>query len=286
MNTPKRFARLSIRVDPAAVELAELWLWEHGATGLEQRDTTTIVLGIDDGRVTLLGSFEDEALAANALAIAPPEYEASLLYDEATDWAVEWRRGFGPQRIGSRLLLQPSWEQVADSEGRTVLTIDPESAFGSGDHETTRLVLSIIDERITGGERVLDVGCGSGVLSIAALALGASSAIGIDIEDDAIAVATRNASLNGVADRFDASTAPLHAVEGKYDLVLANIETRVLVDLPSQLASCVAPDGLLILSGILDFEHDAILRAYEATPVVETRSEGEWLAFVMGGASR
>ena len=162
-----------------------------------------------------------------------------------------------------------------------VLTIDPENAFGSGDHETTRLVLAFLDERIQGEERVLDVGCGSGILSIAAVGLGAASSRAIDIEDDAVLVTERNAALNGVAQYVRASTTPLSEIEGVYDVVLANIETRVLVQMPDSLRARVAPNGLLVLSGILRKEWEQLRAAYPSWHVDAFTEEGEWCACVL-----
>jgi len=281
MSSPDRHPFLTIRVRPQRLELAQLRLWELGATGLEERDQTTIVREPTDGDVVVYAAFEDEAAARHALQELQAEYEADLVYVAHQNWATEWRRGFGAQRIGKRLVLHPSWEPVEAGPDDVVLTIDPENAFGSGDHETTRLVLRMLDERVAGGERVLDVGCGSGILSIAAVRLGAASSVAIDIERDAIVVAERNAELNGVAASITSSTKPLTEVEGHFDLVLANIETRVLVDMPGELAARMAPSAALILSGILRPERDELLAAFSGMRLEEVLEEGEWCACLL-----
>jgi ribosomal protein L11 methyltransferase len=261
--------------------LAQLRLWELGATGLEERDETTLVREPAPALPVVIASFPDEAAAQYALKELRPEYDAEISYEARQDWAIEWRRGFGAQRIGKRLLLHPSWEKVESQADEVVLSIDPENAFGSGDHETTRLVLQILDERVTGGERVLDVGCGSAVLSIAALRLGAASAVAIDIEEDAVVVALRNASLNAVASQLEASTRPLAEITGLYEIVLANIETRVLIQMPEQLEARLAPGGILVLSGILRVERDELLAAYASMRLESVIEEGEWCACVL-----
>jgi ribosomal protein L11 methyltransferase len=281
MSGPERHPFVTIRARPEQLELAQLRLWELGATGLEERDQTTIVREPVHGHVLVIAAFSDEATARYAFNEVRREYEADLIYVEHQDWATEWRRGFGARRIGERVLLHPSWEAVQADAADVVLTIDPENAFGSGDHETTRLVLRVLDERVRGGERVLDVGCGSGILSIAALRLGAASSVAIDIEDDAVVVTERNAELNGVASRIAASTRPLGDVEGSFDLVLANIETRVLVEMPDALQARMAPRALLILSGILRTEQDEILTAYRSMDLDQLLGEGEWCTFVL-----
>jgi ribosomal protein L11 methyltransferase len=272
---------VTVRVRPEQLELAQLRLWELGATGLEERDQTTIVREPDPSGTVVIAAFPDEASARYALREIRREYEADIIYVPQEDWATEWRRGFGAQRIGERLLLHPSWEPAPSKPGDVVLTIDPENAFGSGDHETTRLVLQVLDQRVTGGERVLDVGCGSGVLSIAALRLGAASARATDIEEDAVVVAKRNAELNGVSASIQVSTQPLAEIDGVYDIVLANIETRVLVNMPKDLQARMAPAGVLILSGILRGERDALLAVYAAMKLEACLEEGEWCACVL-----
>lgn len=281
MSPSKRHPFVSMRVTPRELELAELRLWELGATGLEERDQTTLMRDPSNELVTLVASFANEVVAKLALDSVKHDFEAELSYFPDADWAVEWRRGFGPQRIGRRLLLQPSWDTTDRVQGQVVVTLDPENAFGSGDHETTRLVLGALEQRIRGGERLLDVGCGSGILSIAALRLGATSAIGVDIDEDAVQVATRNAELNDVDAGFEASTMPLGQVDGQFDMVLANIEARVLLDLRNELSSRVAPEGLLVMSGILSEEHGVVVEAYASMRLVESLHEGPWCACVM-----
>ena len=281
MTRPHRHPFVTIRVRPERLEVAQLRLWELGATGLEERDQTTIVREPTNGDVVVYAAFEDEAAALHALNEVRAEYEADIVYVPHQDWATEWRRGFGAQRIGRRLVLHPSWEPAQSKPGDVVLTIDPENAFGSGDHETTRLVLGFLDARITGNERVLDVGCGSGILSIAAIRLGAASSVAVDIEEDAIVVTERNAELNGVASSIEASTTPLIAITGIYDLVLANIETRVLVHMPDALQSRMAPGATLILSGILRTEKDELLAAFASMHLEDLVEEGEWCACVL-----
>ncbi len=281
MSQPSSYPFLVVRLQPQEVELAEYRLWELGATGIEQRDQSTIVREATRGEVVLRAAFEDEPTARSACDSVARHYRVELELVPHQNWATEWREGFGPQRIGRRLLLHPSWEPVEGGPGDVVLEIDPENAFGSGDHETTRLVLRLLDQRVAGGERVLDVGCGSGILSIAAVRLGAAAALGVDIEDDAVQVATRNAALNAAASATEFSKASLDGLTGSYDIVLANIETRVLLYMTAALRARMAPGAILILSGILLEEKAGLLAAYSAMHLEELIEEGEWCACVL-----
>ena len=272
---------LEVRVRPEQVELAELRLWELGASGLEERDQTTIDPGPSGGDVVIIAAFDDDEAARRALDRMQTTYDATLSSIPRRDWATEWREGFGAQRIGKRILLHPSWEPVEAAPGDVVITIDPENAFGSGDHETTRLVLTLLDEQIRGGERVLDVGCGSGILSIAAVRLGAASSVAIDIEPEAVEVTRRNAALNGVGSSIEASTRTLSDIDERHDLVLANIETRVLVPMAAPLQEKLAPGAPLILSGILRDERAQLLSAFGSLRLRAEVEEGEWCAFVL-----
>src|SRR5262249_50900336 len=159
-----------------------------------------------EGRVTLVASFEDDESAAEAVEAFRDRYAAHVEHVVGDAWRDEWRKYFKPTRLGERLVIRPSWEPFEKQDGDVVLVIDPGRAFGAGLHETTRLVLRAIDARIRGGERVLDVGCGSGILAIGALLLGAGDAVATDVDPEAVEVTNENAVLNGVADRIAAST--------------------------------------------------------------------------------
>lgn len=278
MSDPRSHPFVTIRVRPEQLELAQLRLWELGATGLEERDDTTLIRESMPDQALVIAAFDNDASARHALEAIAKEYEATIAYLPDEDWATEWRRGFGAQRIGKRLLLHPSWETVESRPSDVVLTIDPENAFGSGDHETTRLVLQMLDQRVLGGESILDVGCGSGVLSIAAVRLGASFARAIDIDEEAVVVARRNATLNGVSPQIEVSTTPLSQIGGAYDIVLANIETRVLIHMPGALRERIGFGGILVLSGILRSERDELLAAYASMHLEACLDEGEWCA--------
>jgi ribosomal protein L11 methyltransferase len=202
------------------------------------------------------------------------------------DCTREWKKTYRPIRIGKRLLILPSWMDRQAAEDDVVLRLDPGMAFGTGMHPTTQLCLEALEERIQPGMDVIDVGCGSGILSIAALRLGAARASGWDIDPEAVEVARENAVLNGVESRFDirpGSLQQLLAEKKSAMLVAANILAGVLRRmLHASLASTVRPGGYLLLSGILRDQSDAVETAVRESGLhlVEKKTRGDWVALL------
>ena len=176
------------------------------------------------------------------------------------DWANNWKKYFKPLPIGERLLIQPVWEKECHPEGRQVLNIEPGMAFGTGAHETTRMCLELIERYVKDGMEMLDVGCGSGILSVAALLLGAKQAVGVDIDEMAVRTARDNAALNGVEARFTALAGNLtDRVHGQFDLVAANIVADVILMLNTSIKDYLKPGAVYLMSGIIDTREQEIL---------------------------
>ena len=246
-------------------------------------------------RATFLEPFDEAAQVAVREAIEGLTLQgalASLVIAEAepVDWAEEWKKFYRRQRIGERLVSVPSWEEYQPADGEVVVLLDPGAAFGTGEHETTRLCLAALDAcTIETGSladaRVLDVGAGSGILAIAARLLGAAEVHAVDIDADTLRVAEENAVTNGVADDIDFAAGsvgddwpwPDRSPEG-YDIVLANISSTVVGRLAAHLAAAVRDGGLLIASGFILRDTDEV-RGYLAAAglaEVDYRTEGNW----------
>lgn len=197
------------------------------------------------------------------------------------DWNAQWEASMEPVAVGP-FVIAPTWADVPPEHAdKTMLRIDPKMAFGTGYHESTRLVLRLLPSVVPEGGRVLDVGTGTGVLGIAALALGASSAIGVDIDPWSVTNGRENAALNGAGDRFEIREGSLDVVpETGFDLVLANIIRSVLEPMLPSLADIAASCAPIVLAGLLQAERERMLNAAEAVGLglVEETSENEWWA--------
>lgn len=197
----------------------------------------------------------DEALAflQERLTAAGIPFTLSTGSVKESDWADNWKQFFKVTEIGERLVIRPTWEEYTSDGDRTVLSIDLGAAFGTGTHATTRICLELLEKYIKDGDRMLDVGCGSGILSIAALLLGAKQAVGVDIDPLAVKVAGENAALNHVDDRAEYICGNLaDRVEGKYNLICANIVADIVMALTPDTGRFLAEDGVFICSGIID----------------------------------
>jgi ribosomal protein L11 methyltransferase len=283
MSEP-RYPYVAVDVASDEADAASGLLFELGAQGVEERDATTLVRGAA-GKVTLVASFDDERVARDVVAELPPAWAARLEQVIGDAWRDEWKKHFEPFRICDGIVVRPPWRPYAPGPGEQVIELEPGRAFGTGLHETTRLVAEILAGRGAAlrGSRVLDVGCGSGILSLVALALGAGVVRAVDIDPDAVAVTRENADRNGLSARLLADETDVAALGERYDTVLANIEAKTLVELAPRLVERVSAGGWLVLSGILatttsPTQVEDIQRAFAALELVEVRSMGEWAA--------
>ena len=259
--------------------------------GMAQGDTTVTVYLPDNAQ----GAEQLVALRAMLAQIHARDdaqlfgtLELTLKNVREEDWANNWKQYFKPFTVGERLLIKPSWEMCENPWNRAVLEIDPASSFGTGQHHTTRLCLELLEQLMRPGDRVLDLGCGSGILSIGALLLGASGATAVDIEENAAATATENARKNHIdptlyrvfcGNVLEDETLCREIGDG-YDLICANIVADVLIAMKQLFRQFLRPEGTLIVSGIIMERRDEVLDQLKSAgfTLLEIREKEGWAA--------
>ncbi|NMA13454.1 MAG: 50S ribosomal protein L11 methyltransferase [Chloroflexi bacterium] len=217
-----------------------------------------------------------------------PEPVFTPIADE--DWMASWKKFYHPIIVGKKFLILPPWIPNEEPD-RIPINIDPGMAFGTGTHPTTQLCLALLEDYVFPGQPMIDMGCGSGILSIGALLLGASQALGIDIDEESMVNSRANAELNGVADRLEVSRGVIPEIlAGKYGIrqapvVTANILTPILIDLFEQgMADLIEPGGVILLSGILEEQDARITASFESKGLhlIEKRQINDWVAYACG----
>ena len=262
-----------VTVPVADADLAADRLWQAGASAIVERTVP--------GGVVLDAGGDPEALLAAVADRWPGE---AIVVDLAAALDA-WRPYARAVTVGDRLVVRPPWVPPAAVEpGAVEVVVDPGRAFGSGAHPSTRLALAALVGLVRGGERVLDVGCGSGVLALAALALGAAEAMGVDIDPAAREASAANAARNGMGDRLAVTDTIARAAGpagGRYPLVVANLLLRDMVTLAPEIAAAVHEQGALVVSGVLEGQRAELEQAFTGASVVAAASEDGWLALTL-----
>lgn len=244
----------------------------------------------DRNRATIHIYISPEENPAEAVTFLSERYNAEGIIHEIDlsvcrnqDWENNWKEYFKPMPVGEKLLIRPVWEDDYNADGREVLNIEPGLAFGSGGHDTTRLCLETLEKHITPETELLDIGCGSGILGVAGLLLGAKSATGVDIDELAVKTARENGEMNGFSEpKFTVFQGNLtDRVSGKYDVVVANIIADIIVMFTKDVGKFLKEDGLYITSGIIDTREQDVLDAFEkyGFEVVARHESNGWLCF-------
>ena len=199
------------------------------------------------------------------------------------DWETNWKQYFHPIRVGRKLVICPTWQEHTSLRDDVIIFLDPGMAFGTGHHPTTRMCMELLEDTIVGGEKIIDLGCGSGILSVTAVKLGALSSIGFEIENNASKVAKENCVLNAVDESVEVfnSTLPDYRYsEGDFDLALANISAKVIIELADHLTKGLRSGGKLILSGVLENALEDVRDVFEPLGVVfeKVMTDSDWTA--------
>ncbi len=314
-----KWKKYTIDTTTEAVDFISSMLDEQGIEGIEIEDNVPLTqsetkgmfidilpeLPPDDGtaRVSFYLDLEaDQAACLAGVQKGLEELRGFVDLGEATitcsetkdkDWINNWKRYFKPFLVDD-LLIKPTWEEIPEGmSGKLMIEIDPGTAFGTGSHETTQLCIRELQKYMKPGDRVLDVGTGSGILAIAALKLGASFAFGTDLDENAVAAARENAEVNGITETqfvletgniIDDGALQEKAGTGVYDVAVANILAPVIIALQGEAGKHLKEGGIFITSGIINTKEDEVRAAFEANPrweILETARQNDWVSIVV-----
>lgn len=266
-------------LEQGAEEIAHIDLIDEELVA-KDRDTSVIHIYISecDNAAEAL-EFLKERLTAEGIG-----YKAEAVGVNDSDWNENWKKYFHATEIGEKLAIVPSWEKYDNKDNRTILQIDPGAAFGTGTHATTSLCLDMLQSYVDDNTEMLDIGCGSGILAVASVLLGAKTAVGVDIDAQSVKTAKENAEINSVTDKTEFIVGDLaEKVRGKFSVVCANIVADVVIRLLENVKNYMEADAVLIVSGIIDLRENDVLNAAEKQgfTVIEKRYKDNWCAFAL-----
>ncbi|MCF6187640.1 MAG: 50S ribosomal protein L11 methyltransferase [Desulfobulbaceae bacterium] len=289
----RKWLKLSLQTPTRLVESVSDMLGVLSGSGVEispETESGSLISGffpVENGadETEILGSVRQVLGELFQLYAEPiPEMRTEIIDDQ--DWATSWKRFFTPVEIVPGLIIKPSWEEYQAAGNEKIIEMDPGQAFGTGQHESTRMALSLLTTclAVQPVERVLDVGTGTGILAMAAALFGADSVVAIDNDPEAVRVAGENVAANGLADKVSISGTALADIQGPFSCILANIVYDVLVEMAPQLKALLSPGGRVILAGILSGEQEEnIIQMYAKLGLQLQASEhdGEWAALLL-----
>lgn len=285
-----KLARIDVETLALAEDIISYLFLEMGSNGvqIEDIDPETIRISayfpLDDnvGERVFKLQRSIKKLQEKDIDIGNPKISVKSIENE--EWAENWKSFFRPIPVGKRTIVYQSWQNIDEFSSRDIrIQIDPGMAFGTGNHATTILSLELLEKAINGGEKVIDLGTGSGILAISSAKLGAKNILAVDIDEKSVKVAKENAIINGVDDKINLICSDLFtAIKDKYDLIICNILTKIILPLIPSIKDYINPSGFLILSGIMENEAVQIKGKLdeEKFTVLETLQKDEWVAFL------
>ena len=274
----KTYKEFQIRTNPFLPEIVTGVLWELNISGLmEEENFLKVFVNEDDISKSvikkLLGKLMEEQL------ITDFSVEEKRL--ENRNWNEEWEKNLNVIRVTDKIVIKPSYKEYKPLKSEIVITIDPKMSFGTGEHQTTKLMLKLIEKHLKQGMKILDVGSGTAVLSIAAIKLGAELAIAIDDDELCLVYGNENCGINSIENKIDIRTGEIKDIEEKdFDLVFANIQKNVLIEIADQIKYRLKEDGLVFLSGLLDCDERDIVKHYTKIEfqLIDKLQLDEWVA--------
>ncbi len=313
-----KWIEISVQTTSGAVEAVSNILYDAGVTGVAIEDIRDLeMLQKEDNAWELIDekladSYLEGAVVKGYLPETPnvveqvdlirkavdylPEYGLDIGLGKVTvsavdemDWSNEWKKYFKPIKPGNTIVIKPSWETYSLQEGERVLEIDPGMAFGTGTHETTSLCIEELEKYVKPHQLVYDIGCGSGILSIAAALLGAEKVVGVDLDELAVKISRENLAMNQVEDRVEVFRGNLMDVLSQpADLVVSNIIAEIIVKMCSDILQYIKPGGIWISSGIIRDKQHEVEKAIRdvGLTILETRGLGEWVSITAQAPER
>ena len=255
------WAKITVTTSQEASEAVAHCLFEMNATGVELQDSTASTINLiahyplDDRVGARMQRLRDLLTELPTWGIEPHPATIDLQHVKSEKWEETWKAAFPPQRVGKRILITPTWHDTQPNETDILIQLDPGMAFGTGYHPTTRLSLELLEPTVEPHHNIADIGTGSGILTIAAVKLGAKHADAIELDPTAIPVASENFQANGVASQVYLSQGDgLKGIESKYHLIIGNILTKAILPIIPDCAPRLHPEGIVIFSGILETE--------------------------------
>lgn len=278
MKTHKQF---TISTIPFNVDLLSGLLWELDIEGVNEFDNNLVIFGNNNSNLS------KESVEQLLTKIKNENLIESFSVDESTmeemNWNEEWEKKINVIEVSDKIVIKPTFREYTAKENQLVIQIDPKMSFGTGEHETTRLVLQLLDKHIGNSKTVLDVGSGTGVLGIAASLLGADKVVGIDNDEWCLGNGKENVSLNKVEDKVEIRLAEIESIkEESFDLILANINKHILIEIAQSIFNLVNTNGIVILSGLLYTDRIDILNLYSnfGLKLIDENQINEWISLV------
>jgi len=276
----KKYKEFLITAEPFNSELLSGVLWESNISGINE-EVNCIKVFSDDLSLTL------EELKARLQSLKNEKLLYSFTIEENVyenkNWNEEWEQSINVIHVSDKIVIKPTFRDYNAEPGQIVLIIDPKMSFGTGEHQTTKLVLMLLEKYTKAGARVLDVGSGSGILAIASVKLGAWHAVAVDIDDWCYDNAAENSKLNNVSDSIEVLQGEITDIkESDFDLVLANIQKNILIEIAPEIYNRLKPGGIIILSGLLDYDEADIKTEFTELgfKFLEIKTLDTWIALV------
>ena len=275
----KYFKEFTIISNPFIPDIVSGFLWELNISGINEEDDALIIFADAKDELTKEEIHNQLQKLIDNKIINSFEIEEKIIEDK--DWNEEWEKGLNIVEVSDKIIIKPSFKDYENKENKIVITIDPKMSFGTGEHETTKLIVQFLEKYIRKGMKILDVGTGTGILSILSIKLGAKSVYAIDNDEWCFENAQENSQLNNVNDKIDIRFSEIPEVlEKDFDLILANIQKNVLLNISSEIVKRLSKNGFVILSGLLIEDEKDIVEQYKELKLVDCKTMGEWLALV------